>query len=129
MSNRTLQALYIVQRSIATGDVSVIQVRQHGARKTTDLIVIGEDAPGVYDELLKLTSAIEVADARANLAVSERDRARAECERLNKAVAELQDECVARRDNEIGLMDEIGKELKQLHDLGRRNSESKAVEA
>jgi len=109
MSNRTLQALYVVERE------GHRVVRIFTRTPVQRLIVAGPDAPRVYDELLKLTSAIEVADARANLAVSERDRVHADNERLNRAVADLQDEVTARRDNEIGMVDELGKDLGQLH--------------
>lgn len=91
MSSRTLQALYIVDcGKCLDGFVRVISIADRRTGKT----IAATEAPTVYDELVKLCAAVEVAEARANLAVRERDDAQREVARLKNAVAELQDALV-----------------------------------
>jgi hypothetical protein len=97
-SNRTFCALYVVDRVISVGGVETIAGigDRHPKRQDARVrIVAGEYAPAVYVELNKLCCAIEVAEARMNLALRERDDARAEVERMHKVNAEMQDALVA----------------------------------
>jgi hypothetical protein len=81
MSNRTFKALYEIRGGKVFG-------------RTTGFVHADENTVG-HSELRKLCAAVEVAEARMNLALSERDAAQAEVARLTVAIENMQHEAVS----------------------------------